>query len=128
MDKLIFIIEDDPMNMKLIVDLLHMKGYQTLQAENGDSVEQLVKTHNPDLILADIRLPGISGLEITRTLKSNPDTKHVPIILTTAFTQDGPRSVCMESGCNGYLAKPYSIDDLYDTVDRFMPQECMAVG
>lgn len=128
MDNKVLIIEDDRLNMKLITDLLQMEGYRTFQNSDGEGVEEFVRVYQPDLIMADIRLPGRSGLEITRVLKSNPETKHIPIILTTAFTHYGTRAVCMESGCDGYLAKPYAINDLYEIIDPFMPKHQMVVG
>ena len=128
MNRTVLIIEDDPLNLKLITDLLEMDGCTVIQAADGDLAEELVRIHTPDLVMTDIRLPGRSGLDITRSLKSNPNTTHIPVILTTAFYQYGNRETCMESGCDDYLAKPFTINHLYEVISRYLPQRQIAVG
>lgn len=120
MAKTILIVEDNDLNMKLFNDLLEANGYRTIQTKDGREVLALVRDHRPDLILMDIQLPEISGLELTRMLKDDPDLKAIPVIAVTAFAMKGDEEKIREGGCEGYIAKPISVASFLQTVARFL--------
>jgi two-component system, cell cycle response regulator DivK len=116
----VLIVEDNELNMKLFNDLLTAHGYDTLQTGDGREALALARRHRPDLILMDIQLPQISGLEVTRQLKEDADLKQIPIIAVTAFAMKGDREKMREGGCEDYIAKPISIAGFLATVERFL--------
>ena len=116
MSKTILIVEDNELNMKLFNDLLQAHGYDTLQTKDGREAVSLIEAHRPDLILMDIQLPKISGLEITRQIKEQDALKHIPVIAVTAFAMKGDEEKIMEGGCDGYIAKPISVPIFLETV------------
>lgn len=120
MAKKILIVEDNELNMKLFNDLLQAHGYETLQSKDGKEALKLARDNMPDLILMDIQLPEISGLEITRMLKEDPGLKHIPIIAVTAFAMKGDEEKIREGGCEGYIAKPISVANFLETVASFL--------
>ena len=106
MGRVILIVEDDPKNLKLIRDLLQIRGYTTLEATDGKQGVDMAREKMPDLILMDIQMPVMDGLEATSILKTDPVTKSIPIIALTAFAMQGDREKCMEAGCSDYITKP----------------------
>ncbi len=120
MPKTILIVEDNDLNMKLFNDLLQAHGYNTLQTMDGRDVMKLAHEHNPDLILMDIQLPEISGLEVTKMLKADDDLKKIPVIAVTAFAMKGDEEKIREGGCEGYIAKPISVPTFLDTIAKFL--------
>lgn len=102
----ILIVEDNPLNMELATDLLEIAGYTVLQAGTAEDGVELAKARIPDLILMDVRLPGIDGLTATGILKRDPDTGHIPVLALTAQAMKGDQERAMEAGCNGYITKP----------------------
>ncbi len=100
------VIEDNPMNMELITDLLEAKGYQVIQCENAEDGILKAREILPDLILMDIQLPGMDGLEATRILKSDKDTSSIPVVALTAHAVTGYDEVVKDAGCDGYISKP----------------------
>lgn len=120
MSKTILIVEDNELNMKLFNDLLQAHGYNTVQTMDGRDAVMLARDHRPDLILMDIQLPEISGLEITRMLKADSELKRIPVVAVTAFAMKGDEEKIREGGCEGYIAKPISIPTFLDTVSRFL--------
>ena len=120
MSKSVLIIEDNELNMKLFNDLLQANGYDTIQTKDGREALELARIHRPDLILMDIQLPEISGLEITRMLKDDPELKAIPVIAVTAFAMKGDEEKIREGGCEGYIAKPISVANFLQTVARFL--------
>ncbi len=120
MSKTILIVEDNELNMKLFNDLLRAHGYDTVQTMDGRDAVDLVKEHMPDLILMDIQLPEISGLEVTKILKADDNLKHIPVIAVTAFAMKGDEEKIREGGCEGYIAKPISVPVFLETVTRFL--------
>ena len=120
MSKTILIVEDNELNMKLFNDLLEAHGYSTVQTRDGRDVLEIAREHMPDLIIMDIQLPEISGLEVTRMLKNNDDLKHIPVIAVTAFAMKGDEEKIREGGCEGYIAKPISVPNFLETVGRFL--------
>lgn len=119
MTKTVLIVEDNELNRKLFNDLLEAYGYRTLKAVDGRGVPDLVRKERPDLVIMDIQLPDISGLEVTRTLKADPDVKAIPVIAVTAFAMRGDEKKALEAGCEAYLSKPISIQSFIETVRKF---------
>ncbi|MBT3551751.1 MAG: response regulator [Rhodospirillaceae bacterium] len=120
MSKTILIVEDNELNMKLFNDLLQAHGYETLQTKDGAEAMNMTEEHRPDLILMDIQLPKISGLEITRMIKQKDDLKSIPVIAVTAFAMKGDEEKIMEGGCDGYISKPISVPTFLETVAGFL--------
>jgi two-component system, cell cycle response regulator DivK len=126
MSKTILIVEDNELNMKLFNDLLESHGYNTLQTRDGRDVMSLTRKHRPDLILMDIQLPEISGLEIAKMLKADDDLATIPVVAVTAFAMKGDEQKIRSGGCDGYIAKPISVANFLDTVAKFLEQRPVA--
>ena len=120
MAKKVLIVEDNELNMKLFHDLLDAQGYETLQTREGLSALALAREHRPDLILMDIQLPEISGLEVTKWLKEDDDLNHIPVVAVTAFAMKGDEERIREGGCEAYLSKPISVGKFIETVRHFL--------
>jgi len=118
--KKVLIVEDNDLNMKLFNDLLVAHGYGTLQSKDGVEALKLARQHRPDLILMDIQLPEISGLQVTQWIKEDEDLRTIPIIAVTAFAMKGDEEKIREGGCEAYIAKPTSITSFLRTVERFL--------
>ena len=116
----VLIVEDNELNMKLFRDLLEAHGYATFEARNGTDALALARAHRPDLVLMDIQLPEVSGLEVTRWLKDDEDLCDIPVIAVTAFAMKGDEERIRQGGCEAYLSKPISIGLFIDTVRRFV--------
>ena len=120
MKKTVLIVEDNELNMKLFNYLLEAHGYATLKTGHGIEAMELARAHRPDLILMDIQLPEVSGLEVTRWLKADDDLKSIPVIAVTAFAMKGDEERIREGGCEAYLSKPISITKFLDTVKTYV--------
>ncbi|MSO71432.1 MAG: response regulator [Alphaproteobacteria bacterium] len=120
MAKTILIVEDNELNMKLFHDLLEAQGYGTLQTKDGMEALKLAREHKPDLILMDIQLPEVSGLEVTKWIKEDAELKHIPVIAVTAFAVKGDEEKIRQGGCEAYVAKPISVTQFLETVGRFL--------
>ena len=120
MTKKVLIVEDNELNMKLFHDLLEAQGYETLQTREGLQALSIAREHRPDLILMDIQLPEISGLEVTKWLKEDDDLSHIPVVAVTAFAMKGDEERIREGGCEAYISKPISVTSFLDTVRRFI--------
>ena len=118
--KTVLIVEDNELNMKLFHDLLDAHGYATLQTRNGMDALKLAKAHRPDLILMDIQLPEVSGLEVTKWLKEDDELRGIPVVAVTAFAMKGDEERIRQGGCEAYLSKPISVMGFVDTVRRFI--------
>ena len=118
----VLIVEDNELNMKLFHDLLAAHGYRTIQTRNGFDALDLAKQHRPDLILMDIQLPEVSGLEVTKWLKDDENLRHIPIIAVTAFAMKGDEERIRSGGCEAYISKPISVMGFLETVRRFIGQ------
>lgn len=118
--KKILIVEDNELNMRLFNDLLEAQGYEIIQARQGIEALKLARMHFPDLILMDIQLPEISGLEVTKWIKDDEKLKKIPIIAVTAFAMKGDEQRIRESGCEGYIAKPISIVPFLQIIQRHL--------
>jgi two-component system, cell cycle response regulator DivK len=120
MKKTVLIVEDNELNMKLFNDLLEAHGYATLKTGHGIEAMELARAHKPDLILMDIQLPEVSGLEVTRWLKADDELKSIPVIAITAFAMKGDEERIRQGGCEGYLSKPISVSSFIQTVRSFV--------
>jgi two-component system cell cycle response regulator DivK len=118
--KTVLIVEDNELNMKLFHDLLESKGYNILQTREGLDALRLARKHRPDLILMDIQLPEVSGLEVTKWIKEDDDLKSIPVIAVTAFAMKGDEEKIREGGCEAYIAKPISVSSFLATISRFL--------
>lgn len=122
MSQKILIVEDNELNMKLFNDLLEAHGYITVTTRDGTKALEIAMAEKPDLILMDIQLPEVSGLDITRQIKDNDEIKHIPIIAVTAFAMKGDEDKIRECGCNGYVSKPISITTFIETIRSHLEQ------
>ena len=123
--KRILIVEDDRLSMTLLSDFLNVHGYTVLKTSEGLSAINLARDEQPDLILMDIRLPDISGFDVTRLLKRDKQTKAIPIIAVTAFATSGDEIGALESGCAAYIPKPISFYKLLKTVESYLPSSSL---
>jgi len=117
----VLIVEDNELNMKLFHDLLEASGMTILMTRNGIDALEVAKRERPDLIVMDIQLPEMSGLEVTEKIKSDPDLAPIPVIAVTAFAMKGDEERIRAAGCEAYLSKPISIDRFISTVKAFLP-------
>jgi len=121
MGSTILIVEDNELNMKLFHDLLEAHGYKTLQTRNGIDAIALARKHRPDLIVMDIQLPEVSGLDVTKWLKEDDSLRHIPIVAVTAFAMKGDEERIREGGCEAYVSKPISVSRFLETIRQFVP-------
>ena len=120
MPKTILIVEDEPRNMKLLHDLLQRFGYEIIEASDGEQGVKIAGEKIPDLILMDIMMPKMDGLEATRIIKADEKTKHIPIIALTSYAMKGDKEKTIEAGCDGYIAKPIDIKEVLKAIEHFL--------
>jgi two-component system cell cycle response regulator DivK len=118
--KTVLIVEDNELNMKLFHDLLVAHGYTTIQTRNGLEALELARRHRPALILMDIQLPEVSGLEVTKWIKEDDDLRSIPVVAITAFAMKGDEERIRSGGCEAYISKPISVSGFLETVHRFV--------
>jgi two-component system, cell cycle response regulator DivK len=118
--KTVLIVEDNELNMKLFHDLLEAHGFDVVGTRDGIDVLELARAHRPDLILMDIQLPKVSGLEVTKWIKADPELRRIPVVAVTAFAMRGDEERMLQGGCEAYLSKPISIARFMETVRRFL--------
>ena len=118
--RLILIVEDNELNLKLLKDVIEYHGYATVVTGFGEVAIDLAHQHQPDLILLDLQLPDISGLDVARRLKADPQTRAIPIVAVTAFAMLGDRAKSIESGCNDYVSKPFRIVEVLELIARYI--------
>ncbi len=116
----ILIVEDNELNLKLLNDILEFRGYTTIVTGNGAAAIDLARQHHPDLILLDIQLPDISGIDVAQRLKADTQTAAIPIVAVTAFAMPGDRSMILEAGCDDYMSKPININDFLALVEHYI--------
>jgi two-component system cell cycle response regulator DivK len=116
----VLIVEDDPLNMKLFTEMVALRGYDVLQAEDGRSGLELARRHHPDLIIMDLRLPDMSGLDVTRSLKDDAATRDIAIVATTAQAVRGDERTIQASGVYGYMAKPIAVPELLHLIEELL--------
>jgi two-component system, cell cycle response regulator DivK len=122
MPKTVLIVEDNELNMKLFNDLLEAHGYATIQTKSGVEAVELARRHRPNLILMDIQLPEVSGLEVTQWLKDDDELRSIPIIAITAFAMKGDEEKIRQGGCEAYLSKPISVVKFLETVRNYVTE------
>lgn len=127
MAKKILIVEDNDLNLKLFRDLLHAHGYEIAETKEGLEALALTRQERPDLILMDIQLPEISGLDVTRRIKADPELAHIPIIAVTAFAMKDDEEKILRAGCQAYISKPISIGPFLHTVRKFLGEEISTI-
>ena len=115
----VLIVEDNELNMKLFRDVLDAHGYKTLETRNGVDALGMARDYHPDLILMDIQLPEVSGLEVTKWIKDDDTLRDIPVIAVTAFAMKGDEQRIREGGCEAYISKPISIVSFIETIRRF---------
>ncbi len=123
MAKKILIVEDNELNMKLFQDLLKTSGYDVVGTRNGTDALALARSERPDLILMDIQLPEVSGLDVTRWIKEDDDLADIPVIAVTAFAMKGDEERIREGGCEAYISKPISVARFLETVRHYIGDE-----
>ena len=116
----ILIAEDELMNMKLLRDLLQKLGYDTVEATDGEQGVEMTKRVKPALVLMDIMMPKMDGLQATRVLKADASTKNIPVVAVTAFAMTGDKESALEAGCDAYISKPINIHQLLKTLNQFL--------
>ncbi len=120
MPKKVLIVEDNELNMKLFNDLLEAQGYDILQTKDGMEALKMAREHEPDLILMDIQLPEVSGLEVTKWLKEDETLRSIPVIAVTAFAMKGDEEKIRQGGCEAYISKPISVPQFLETVKSYL--------
>jgi two-component system cell cycle response regulator DivK len=116
----VLIVEDNELNMKLFHDILAAHGYATIQTRSGLEALELARRYHPALILMDIQLPEISGLEVTKWIKEDDELRHIPVVAITAFAMKGDEERIRSGGCEAYISKPISVGHFLETVQRFV--------
>src|SRR3546814_4884915 len=120
MSKTVLIVEDNELNMKLFNDLLEAHGYRPLKTRDGIQALSIAREHLPDLILMDIQLPEVSGLEVTKWLKEDDNLRRIPVIAVTAFAMKGDEEKIRQGGCEDYIAKPITVSRFLETVQKHL--------
>ena len=123
MAKRILVVEDDADNRRIVVKVLTLEGYETLEAADGRAALALARSARPDLIMMDLGMPDVDGLEASRQLKADPRSADIPIIALTAFAMRGDEERARKAGCDGYLSKPCRPQTIRETVRRFLDPE-----
>ncbi len=122
----VLIVEDNALNMRLFNDLLEATGYETLKCTDGSKAVSLALEQQPDLIVMDIQLPEVSGLDITRWLKDDDRTRKIPVLAVTAFAMRTDEILVREAGCEGYLSKPIQVRSFLETVAQLVSDRAAA--
>lgn len=118
--KRILVVEDNELNMKLLNDVLEAHGYEVMSTGRGAVAVEWARQYQPDLILMDLQLPDLSGLEATRRIKADADTSGIPVIAVTAFAMAGDEKKALEHGCDAYVAKPIVLRDFLNLIADFI--------
>lgn len=118
--KTVLVVEDNELNMRLFCDLLDAFGFDTLQCRDGARAVELTRQHRPDLIIMDIQLPEVSGLDITRWIKDDDSIRDIPVLAVTAFAMRADEQRVREAGCEGYLSKPIQMRSFLSTVEELV--------
>lgn len=116
----ILIIDDNPINLKLVKLILFKNGYEVFTASDAENALKLLENLRPRLILMDIQLPGIDGLQLTKKLKSDPKYKNTIIVAVTAYAMKGDERKALLAGCNGYISKPINVHTFPDTIADYL--------
>jgi two-component system cell cycle response regulator DivK len=119
MNKTILVVEDQEDNRQILRDLLASSGFLMIEAHDGQQALAIARSQRPDLILMDIQLPVVDGYEATRSIKRDPELKHIPVIAVTSYALSGDEERAREAGCDAYVAKPYSTRHLLAKIGQF---------
>ena len=119
MQKTVLVVEDNDLNSRLLNDLLQYQGYTVVTTRFGEAALELARRYKPDAILMDIQLPDISGMEATRRIKADQETRTIPIIAVTAFAMPGDEANILASGCDAYVSKPFNVREFLKLVDHW---------
>ena len=122
MNKTILVVEDQEDNRQILRDLLASSGFLMIEAHDGQQALAMARSQRPDLILMDIQLPVVDGYEATRSIKRDPELKHIPVIAVTSYALSGDEERAREAGCDAYVAKPYSTRHLLANIGQFLEQ------
>ena len=122
-NELILIVEDNPQNQKLARDVLQVKGYRVLVAETAEAGIPMALKEKPDLVLMDIHLPGMNGIEALHVLRGNRDTAPIPVIAVTASVMQSDRNLITDAGFDGYIAKPINLKEFLDAVKAMLERQ-----
>ncbi len=117
--KTVLVVEDNDLNSRLLNDLLQYQGYTVVTTRFGEAALELARRYKPDAILMDIQLPDISGMEATRRIKADQETRTIPIIAVTAFAMPGDEANILASGCDAYVSKPFNVSEFLNLVDHW---------
>lgn len=117
----ILIVEDNEMNMCLFSDLLKTKGYEVSQCSRGRAALKMIKKNHPDIVVMDIQMPEISGLELTKLIRKDRDIAHTKIVAVSAFAMKSDEERILKAGCDAYISKPISIPVFFKTIEKFLP-------
>jgi two-component system cell cycle response regulator DivK len=120
--KLVLIVEDNAKNLKLVRDILQARGYETLEARSAEDGLRIARDRRPQLVLMDIQLPGMNGIEALRHLRSDPATHAIPVIAISASVMQPARREIMEAGFDGFIEKPIGLREFRATVERVLPR------
>jgi len=123
MVKRVLVVEDNPLNMKLVRTLLQLEGYEVLEASTGEEAVSAAVEGLPDLILMDVQLPGIDGLQACMCLKGDPRTSTIPVVALTSYAMPGDDKKALEAGCAGYITKPIDTESFPHQIARFLSPE-----
>jgi CheY-like chemotaxis protein len=116
----ILVIDDNPVNLKLAAEVLLADGHSVMRAGDAEEALQLLSLRMPDLVLTDIGLPGMDGMELTRRLKADPRYRHLPVVALTASAMKGDEARILEAGCDAYIAKPLDTRQLASQIERIL--------
>ena len=122
MNKTILVVEDQEDNRQILRDLLASSGFLMIEAHDGEQALAMARSQRPDLILMDIQLPVVDGYEATRSIKRDPELKHIPVIAVTSYALSGDEERAREAGCDAYVAKPYSTRHLLAKIGQYLEQ------
>jgi two-component system, cell cycle response regulator DivK len=120
---LVLIVEDNDKNLKLVRDVLQVKGYETIEAGTAEDGIVLARERNPDLVLMDIQLPGMNGIEALKVLRADASTARIPVIAVTASVMQQDRNLITEAGFDGYIGKPINLKEFLDTVRAMLERK-----
>ncbi len=122
----VLIAEDNPENLDMLRRRLERRGYAVFAAQDGQAAVTMTNELRPDIVLMDVSMPILSGLEATRAIRAQPDVAHTPIVALTAHAMDGDRARCLEAGCDAYATKPVDLPSLIATMERLVPSAKVA--
>ena len=120
---LILIVEDNERNLKLVRDVLQVKGFTTIEAGTAEIGIELATERKPDLILMDIQLPGMNGIAALKVLRANPDTAAIPVVAVTASVMQQDRTLITQAGFDGYIGKPINIKEFLESVNHALAKK-----